>query len=47
MILEELESETRWDNAMAASPNLLAKLAADALAEDAAGLTKELDPETL
>ncbi|KAI9130981.1 hypothetical protein [Acaryochloris sp. CCMEE 5410] len=33
LILEELEEEQRWDDSFARSPNLLAKLAADAMAE--------------
>lgn len=46
-ILEELENETRWDRAFANSHDVLAQLAAAALAEDKAGKTQELDPETL
>jgi len=47
MILEELEDERRWDESFARSSNLLAKLAAEAMAEHRAGKTQELDPETL
>ncbi|MBW4612911.1 MAG: hypothetical protein KME21_06435 [Desmonostoc vinosum HA7617-LM4] len=47
MILEELEDERRWDESFARSPDLLAKLAAEAMAEHRAGKTQELDPETL
>lgn len=47
MIIEELESDKQWDDAFAKSPDLLAKLAAEALAEDAEGKTKELDLDTL
>lgn len=47
MILEEIESEQRWDESFSRSPNLLAKLAASAMAEYRAGKTQELDPETL
>ena len=36
MILEELEDDARWDAAFSKSPDLLAKLATEALAEDAA-----------
>ena len=43
MILEELEDEARWDKAFSSSQDLLAKLAAQALAENEAGQTKELD----
>ncbi|AFZ31120.1 hypothetical protein Glo7428_2618 [Gloeocapsa sp. PCC 7428] len=47
MILEELEDEVQWDEAFAKSKNTLAMLAAEAMAEDRAGKTQELDPETL
>lgn len=47
LILEELEEEQRWSDSFARSPNLLAKLAAEAMAEYRAGKTQELDPETL
>jgi hypothetical protein len=47
LILEELEEDQRWDDAFARSPDLLAKLAAEAMAEYRAGKTQELDPETL
>ena len=43
MILEELEDEARWYRAFSSSQDLLAKLAVQALAEDAVGQTKELD----
>ena len=46
-ILEELEDEAPWDRAFSQSQDMLAKLAAEALAEDRAGKTQELDPETL
>ncbi len=46
-ILEELEDEARWDSAFSKSPDLLAKLAAKALAENEAGKTKELDLDSL
>jgi predicted amidophosphoribosyltransferase len=39
-ILEELEDEARWDRAFSQSQDMLAKLAAEALAEDQAGKTK-------
>jgi hypothetical protein len=42
-ILEELENETRWDKAFANSHDILAQLAAAALAEDKAGKTQESD----
>ena len=47
LILAELEEEKRWDDSFARSPNLLAKLAAEAMAEHRLGKTQELDPETL
>ncbi|NCR60342.1 MAG: hypothetical protein GPJ01_22645 [Microcystis aeruginosa LL13-06] len=47
LILAELEEEQRWDDSFARSPNLLAKLAAEAMAEHRSGKTQELDPETL
>ncbi|WP_309745294.1 hypothetical protein [Chamaesiphon sp. OTE_20_metabat_361] len=47
MILEEIEDDNRWDESFARSPDLLAKLAGEAMAEHRAGKTQELDPETL
>ncbi|NES86135.1 MAG: hypothetical protein F6K10_34815 [Moorea sp. SIO2B7] len=47
IILEEIEDERLWDEAFARSPDLLAKLAASAMAEYHAGETQELDPEKL
>jgi hypothetical protein len=47
LILEEIEDDNRWDESFARSPDLLAKLAAEAIAEHRAGKTQELDPETL
>ncbi len=47
LILEEIEDERRWDESFARSPDLLAKLAADAMVEYRAGKTQELDPEIL
>ena len=47
LILEEVEDEARWDEAFARSHDMLAKLADEALAEDRAGNTQELDPDTL
>ena len=47
LILQELESEIRWDSAFAQSSDALAKLAANAMAEYHAGKTQKLDPETL
>jgi len=42
-ILEELESERRWDELVQRSADTLAKLAQEALAEDRAGRTRPLD----
>ncbi|MGD9854591.1 MAG: hypothetical protein AB7U20_06520 [Planctomycetaceae bacterium] len=42
LILQELEDEARWDAAFANSPELLERLAAEAEAEDRAGLTRDL-----
>jgi hypothetical protein len=47
LILEEIEDDNRWDESFARSPDLLAELAAEAMAEHRAGKTQELDPETL
>lgn len=47
MILEEIEDDQRWDESFSLTPNILAKLAASAMAEYHAGQTQELDPETL
>ena len=46
-ILEELESERRWDELFERSGNVLSELAEEALAEHRAGRTRELDPEKL
>jgi hypothetical protein len=40
-------SERRWDDLFARSPELLEKLADEALAEHRARLTEELDPDKL
>ncbi|NJK63933.1 MAG: hypothetical protein HC921_15725 [Synechococcaceae cyanobacterium SM2_3_1] len=47
MIWEEIEDDRRWDESFSRSPNILAKLAASAMAEYREGQTQELDPETL
>ncbi|WP_068814416.1 hypothetical protein [Phormidesmis priestleyi] len=47
LIMEELEEDQQWDESFARSPDLLAKLAAEAMAEHRAGKTQDLDPETL
>ncbi|HZO88970.1 MAG TPA: hypothetical protein VFB38_11585 [Chthonomonadaceae bacterium] len=47
IILEELASEERWQQAFASSSEVLSKLAKEALAEHHAGKTLPLEPETL
>ena len=47
LILEEIKDEALWDKAFEKSQDALAKLAAEAIAEDRAGETKDLDPEKL
>ena len=47
IILEEMEDEVRWQEKFARSQNVLAKLAAEAMAEDQAGKTQELDVDSL
>lgn len=47
LILEELEDEARWGKAFTDSQDALARLAREAMVEDEAGKTKELDPDTL
>ena len=46
-LLEELRDEEHWNRQFAASQDVLSKLAAEALADDAAGGTTPLDPEKL
>lgn len=47
LILADLREEESWDELFAASPEVLDKLAAEAIAEHKTGLTEELKPETL
>jgi hypothetical protein len=47
LMLHELESEQRWDELFRRSPELLERMAAEAIAEDDAGLTEPLDPDNL
>ena len=47
ILLDELEDEARWDASFAKSQDVLAALAAEAMAEHRAGETRDLDPETL
>ena len=46
-LLAELAEEDEFDCAIAASPDKLARLAREALAEHRAGHTEELDPDGL
>lgn len=47
LILEEITDDAQWEASFAKSPDILAKLAAAAMAEYHAGKTEELDPEKL
>jgi len=47
VLLEELEGETKWEEALANSQDQLAALADAALTEQGAGKTRPLDPDTL
>lgn len=47
ILLEELNSERRWEEIFSGSHDLLAELADQALAEHRAGRTEKLDPEKL
>ena len=46
-LLEELESESQWEELFSESPDALAHLADKALSEHMRGRTKELDPDSL
>jgi hypothetical protein len=46
-LLDELASEARWARAFAASEDVLSQLADEALAEQRAGKTLPLDPDSL
>jgi len=46
-MLEELESEQRWDELFGRSQDLLARMADEARGEHRAGLTQPLDPDKL
>lgn len=45
LMLEEIESEKRWDESFAQSPDKLRKLADRAWAEHEAGGSEDLDPD--
>lgn len=46
-VLDEIKSEKKWGDLFAESEDVLAQLAAEALQEDARGITTELDPSQL
>ena len=46
-VMNEMESEQRWDQLLAKSPNKLRKLADRAWAEHEAGGSQALDPDRL
>ncbi len=46
-LLDEIESEKKWDDLFAESEDVLAQLAAEALQEEELGRTTELDPNKL
>lgn len=46
-ILDEIESEKKWDELFSESEDVLAQMAAEALREEAQGRTTELDPNKL
>lgn len=46
-ILDEIESDRKWDDLFAESEDVLAQLAAEALRDDAQGRTTDLDPDKL
>ena len=45
--IDEIESERRWDELLAKSPEKLRKLADQAWAKHKAGVSQELDPDQL
>jgi hypothetical protein len=47
IVIDEIESERRWDELFAKSPDKLRKLADRAWAEHEAGGSQELDPDRL
>ncbi len=47
IVINEIESERRWDELLAKSPEKLRKLADRAWAEHEAGQSQELDPDQL
>jgi hypothetical protein len=47
LLLEEIDSERRWDDLFGGSQDVLERMAAEALTEHAAGHTTPLDPERI
>jgi hypothetical protein len=47
IVMDEIESERRWDELFAKSPHKLRKLADRAWAEHEAGGSQELDPDRM
>jgi hypothetical protein len=47
LVIDEIESDRRWDELFARSPEKLSKLADQAWAEHQAGRGEELDPDRL
>ena len=47
LLLEEIESEQKWDRAFSDSTNRLSELADEAMEEHGSGKTDELEPENL
>lgn len=47
IVMDEIESERRWDELLARSPDKLQKLADKAWAEHESGGSQELDPDRL
>ncbi len=47
IVIDEIESERRWDELLAKSPEKLRKLADRAWAEHEAGKSQHLDPDAL
>jgi hypothetical protein len=46
-LIDEIESESKWDDLFSRSQDLLEKMANEALTEHRRGLTEPLDPDNL
>jgi hypothetical protein len=46
-LIDEMESERKWDDLFSRSQDVLERMANEALAEHRSGLTKPLDPDSL